>query len=340
MNQDHNESPITGLTVERMDGNILKIRWEAERADLKVNICACDSPDPIEQAEPAEEVRGRTEIEIKGLDPNKRYYFLVTPESGRPVMAAERLVPMERSYNFRDLGGYETRDGHRVKWGRVFRSDSLARLTEDDQVIFNGLGISLVCDLRTEDEVEGSPDRLPGDGSVGYLHFPTKHGEQGPTSAMARIMKGDISWLTDDFMVKGYIRNIEEFPDNWGAVIRHLTEPRNRPLVFHCTGGKDRTGVCAALILLVLGASEETVIQDYDLSNVVIARLLPRIYERLESAGVDSKKAEPYFTAPRECILALLDHIRGKYTSAENYLITRAGISEQTLALLRRELLE
>ena len=75
--------------------------------------------------------------------------------------------------------------------------------------------------------------------------------------AVERIKKGDDSWLTEDFMLSGYIHNLDEFAHIWGEVIRRLIEPENRPLLFHCTGGKDRAGTCAALILLALGVPEK-----------------------------------------------------------------------------------
>jgi protein-tyrosine phosphatase len=141
-------------------------------------------------------------------------------------------------------------------------------------------------------------------------------------------------------MVSGYIMNIEEFPHTWGTVFKRIIEKKSRPFVFHCTGGKDRAGTCAALILLALGVPEETVIYDHQLSNIFIAGLLKGIYKRLESYGVDPEKLKPYFTAPRECIVALIEHIRSTYGSAAKYLTDRADIDANTLDVLKEELLE
>jgi protein-tyrosine phosphatase len=262
---------------------------------------------------------------------------MMQEEKSRPI-SKERRVPLEGAVNFRDLGGYETSDGRKVKWGQVFRSDSLARLSARDQTVLRGMGIRLVCDFRTPGEVKKAPDRLP-DGTR-YLHLPVVHGEFDSVTALERMGKGDISWLTDDFMVNGYIKNIEKFGGTWGRVLNRIIDPESRPLVFHCTGGKDRAGVCAALFLLALGVPEDTVIYDHGLSNVYIGELLGRIYEWIREVGIDPDEVAPYFTAPRECIVSSLDHIREVYVSVANYLWTKAGIDNKKLSLLKDQLLE
>ncbi len=340
MVQDKKASRISNVTVDRNGKDAVRISWETGFKNLEVSIYVGESPHRIDAASPAFRVRGKTWADIKELNHKARYYFLVVPQGGKSVITAERRVSLEGSVNFRDLGGYETRDGARVKWGRVFRSDSLARLTVEDQSILRQMGIKVVCDFRTKAEVEQSPDQLPEDVSIEQLHLPITHGEFNFVTALERIKQGDDSWLTDGFMVSGYIMNIEEFPHTWGTVFKRITEKKSRPFVFHCTGGKDRAGTCAALILLALGVPEETVIYDHQLSNIFIADLLKGIYKRLESYGVDPEKLKPYFTAPRECIVALIDHIGTNYGSAAKYLTDRAGIGVNTLEMLKRELLE
>ncbi|MCP4669405.1 MAG: tyrosine-protein phosphatase [Deltaproteobacteria bacterium] len=339
MIQDRHTPTISNVTVERTGKNRVRISWETGMKDLEVSIYVGESPDRIERTSPAFKAKGKTWADIKGLDRNARHYFLVAPQGGNSLITAERRISLEGSVNFRDIGGYETGDGARLKWGQVFRSDSLARLTAEDQSILKQMGIKVVCDFRTTAEIEKAPDQLPEEGAIEQLHLPITHGEFNFVTALERIKQGDDSWITDDFMVRGYIMNIEEFSHTWGAVLKRITEKKSRPFVFHCTGGKDRAGTCAALILLALGIPEETVIYDHQLSNVFIADLWKVIYKRLESYGVDPKKLEPYFTAPLECIVALIDHISSTYGSVTHYLKERAGIGEETLALLKKELL-
>ncbi|MBW1783973.1 MAG: tyrosine-protein phosphatase [Deltaproteobacteria bacterium] len=285
-------------------------------------------------------VTGTNQAEISGLNPDLRYYFRLVPDGQSGIVIGERQVHLEGAVNCRDLGGYETTDGRRIRWGQVFRSDSLSRLTEKDQVKIAQLRLRIVIDFRTPNEVKKSPDRLPQDDSLAYVNLPITHGEFDFVDAVERIKRGDDNWLTEDFMVSGYIHNVDEFSGLWGDVIRRLTRPENRPLLFHCTGGKDRAGTCAALILIALGVPKETVIEDHQLSNTLIADLIEKVYDRIASYGVDPQKLSPYFTAPRECITSLLDHLQKAYGSPVGYLKRAAGLTDEILALLKEELLE
>ncbi len=261
-------------------------------------------------------------------------------ESGARFLTSERRMPMEGAVNFRDIGGYPTTDGRQVKWGRVYRSDGLARLTVKDHQILRRIGLRRIFDFRTPAEVSVSPDHLPEDDAIEYVNLPVRHGAIDFTVAMNRLQKGDAAWLTPDFMVNGYIRNLEEYPEVWGQVICYLAKvPDDQAIVFHCTGGKDRTGTCAALILLMLGVDEDTVIQDHQLSNAYIADMLPGIYQAIASYGIDPELLAPYFTAPREGITAILDHIRNSYGSASAYLSVKAGVQKETQELLKGKLL-
>jgi protein-tyrosine phosphatase len=301
---------------------------------------ALNSPRKINRKASVASVKGKTSVEIDGLESDARHYFEVVPEGGQGMIVAERPQPFEGIVNFRDLGGYETTDGRRLKWGQVFRSGHLARISEKDKILIKRMGIKVICDFRSPGEVEAQPDWLPEDGSVTYDHYPIVHGEFDPVDAMERLQKGDISWLTEDFVIKRYIKKIDEFPNVWGEIIHTLSDPKNRPLVFHCTAGKDRAGACAAIILLALGVPEDIVIYDHGLSNVYIADALKMINERIKALGIDPDDVAPYFTAPRNAIIAFVDHIRETYGSAADYLRTKAGISNETLALLKKELLD
>jgi protein-tyrosine phosphatase len=285
-------------------------------------------------------VKGKTYTNITGLEPDARYYFKIVSDTGSVTIISERRVTLDGSVNFRDLGGYETIDGRRVKWGLLFRSDNLGRLSGRDVELLRHMGIELVCDFRTPAEAKRLPDRFPKGDHTRYLHLPIRHGEFDPVNTFKRIQQGDIGWMTEDFMVKGYIKNIENFASLWSRFFNCLAESSNRPVVFHCTGGKDRAGVCAALILLVLGVPEGTVIADHSLSNVYISGVLKKIYARIQSYGVEPQQVASYFTAPRKAIVAFIEHIRLTYGSAAGYLRKRTGIGQKFIDQLKEDLLE
>jgi len=337
---NHNEKKITlsDIQVRRIDSETVELCWQPKDCKPTIFVCAGLRRKDVLQKVPVGESNNGC-VKINGLDPGTRHYYHVVDEDGTRRLTAERRVVLEGTVNFRDIGGYKTSDGREVKWGKVFRSDGLARLTDKDHQVLSQMGIERVFDFRSPAEVSEAPDKLPEDGSIIHVHLPVTHGKFDFIDAMARLKKGDSSWLTPDFMVNGYISNIENSAGFWGEVINSIADPKGPSILFHCTGGKDRTGTCAALILLMLGVDEETVVKDHQLSNIYIAAMLPDIFKLIASYGVDPDKLVPYLTAPLDCIHAFLDHLRNHYGSASEYLAKKAGVKKETQALLKEKLL-
>ena len=331
---------ITNIKVDRTEQGDFRIDWKPLVENLKVSVYTGKSPATIDLKKPAISVTNQSSAVLKGLDPKVRHYFAVKPDGGRKIITAVRRVKLEGAYNFRDLGGYPAIDGRRTKWGRIYRSDSLTRLTASDQAILKQIGIKLVCDLRAPAEVKKRPDRLPEDGAIEYLNFPIVSGNFDTVTAHEKIVNGDIDWLTEDYMINGYINTIDAYATTWAALFERLASPASYPLVFHCTGGKDRAGVCAALILLSLGIPEETVIYDHGLSNEFLAEILPKLYSYFSSFGIEKENLLPYLTALPAAMTTLLDHIRHSYGSAVDYLKNKAGVSQETLNGLKKDMLE
>jgi len=340
MTPNINETQLNDISLIRADDGSVEISWKISDKSRKFTVYAGESPDHIDRQNPVSSSRANSSAKIPGLDPDVRYYFEVVTDRGSKIIISDRRVPLEGSVNFRDLGGYETSDGRRVKWGQVFRSDHLGRLTNRDISFVQRIGIRTVCDFRTPAEAKKLPDRfLPTDRGR-RLHLPIQHGEFDPAGTFDRIKSGDVEWMTEAFMIEGYIKNIDDFAPVWSTFFKTLADGSRRPLVFHCTGGKDRAGVCAALILLSLGVPEETVIHDHALSNRYIAAVLEKIYDQIRAHGVDPNQVAPYFTAPKNAIVAAVRHIRRTYVSAADYLINKAGVDDKLIARLREDLLE
>jgi len=340
MNPKINDTHLEDVSLTRTGNDSVKISWNIKNKKGKVAVFLGENPEVMDHRQPAAAVTGKSAVNISGLDPDTRYYFDVVPSDGPNTIISERRVQLDGSVNFRDLGGYRAVDGRRVRWGKVFRSDNLGRLVDRDVGYLEKMGVRLVCDFRTPAEIQKLPDRYPRSDHGRALRLPIRHGESDPANTFDRIKNGDIGWMTEAFMIKGYIKNIEDFAPLWAAFFNTLAEPSNRPLVFHCTGGKDRAGVAAALILLVLGVPEETVVRDHGLSNLYIAAVLDRIYDRIRSMGVNPADISAYFTAPQKAIIAVLKHLAKEYGSAANYLINKAGADEKKLIRLKEDLLE
>ncbi len=333
------ESPLHEATVTRTGADSVRIRWHPSAGPQEVAVFEGESPAGIDRQKPLARTSAAV-VALDGLDPHCPHYFELVPAQGRPLIVAERRVPAEGTVNLRELGGYRAVDGRRVKWGQIFRSDNLARLTDAGLALVRRLGLKLVCDFRTRAEAARSPGRFPGTEGPAYLPLPIQHGEYEPTATFERIKNGDYAWMTEEFMFQGYVDNLERHAPVWAAVFEKLGDRPHRPLLFHCTGGKDRTGTCAALILLALRVPEETVVADYGLSEQLVDGVRKMIYRQIESLGVDVRKVAPYFSAPVGRMRALIEYINTTYGSAVEYLTQKAGVREALIERLRGELLE
>jgi protein-tyrosine phosphatase len=327
-------------SVIRRSEDCVEIRWTSTGVDSGVTLYRGDSPERIEIDTPVAHLDNAHSVVLCGLDPGRPHFFRLVAEGGATLVVGERRPAVEGAPNLRDLGGYEANDGRCVKWGTIFRSSNLARLTDKGMALVKQLGIRFVCDFRTEAEAARAPDRFPDSSRTGYLQLPIQHGDFEPTAVFDRIRNGDYAWISEEFMLQGYIESIECHFPVWLRFFNLLADSRCRPLLFHCTGGKDRTGAAAALILLALGVPEETVVRDYGLSDGYNTAVRREINDHLGSLGVDIAKVAPYFTAPESRMRALLAHINRTCGSAVDYLVKRAGVREETLERLRADLLE
>ncbi len=253
---------------------------------------------------------------------------------------SRRRLELDGPVNFRDLGGYEAAAGRSVRWGRVYRSDSLGRLSQGDLGRLGELGVRLVCDLRMEGERKAEPSRIPQRPGIRVELLPIG-GIVAETRVMGqRVREGRVREVGVETMVAVYLELLEAHAASFGAVVAHAAEPSSLPLVVHCTAGKDRTGIAAGLILSALGVPEESVLDDYEMtiryhSSELIARLRPE----MESRGIDFDKVETFFSAPRAVMAATLEGLRARHGSVEGYLLGPGGLDADRLESLREALL-
>lgn len=333
-------APISDVSADRNSKGELIISWQSKRKQLPISVYHGTTPETIQSKVPIKITKDPAAVIRSQLDPTVPHYFKILFEGNNAITVGERRLPLQETVNTRDLGGYETTDGRRVKWGKVFRSDHLARLTDKDIAFLQRLKIQSVCDFRTLVEVRNRPDRFPAGDSGSYVHLPVNHLQFEPGLLFEKLKNGDADWLTPEFLIEGYLLNVDQFASTWGEVFKRLADPAHLPLIFHCTGGKDRAGACAALILLALGVPEKTVISDYGLSNIYIADVVNQIYDQFDIDAQYRKKISPYFSAPQYCIEAMISHLNEKYGSAIAYLASRAGVTEEMLQTIKSQLLE
>lgn len=170
--------------------------------------------------------------------------------------------------NFRDLGGYATPDGSVVRWRRIFRSDHLAALTQNDRSVLNHLGLGRAVDFRGQAESAAVAYELP---DVHYHALPIEPTIVQRAKEMAQAGHQMTAPVAVRLMQDTYRAFVSDNTQQFAGLFEQLLID-DTPLVFHCTAGKDRTGFAAALILLALGVPRAVVMQDYLLTNGLYSR--------------------------------------------------------------------
>lgn len=256
-----------------------------------------------------------------------------------------RHIPLSGQPNFRDLGGYRSRDGRRVKWGAVYRSGELSKLTEDDLGKLEELGIKTVVDLRSPGEVSArGPSRMPPGAKTLPLSITSS---DMFAKLIPMFLEGDFSQLPADLLERVNRALVRDFTEQFGGLLRALSDPANRPLVFHCTQGKDRAGFGAAMVLSALGVPWDVVVEDYLLSNEFRQeendKMLGMIREFAGAKGgevVELSKIEGLLYVKPASLEAAHTEIRELHGDVESFLVDGLGCTPEGLERLRDDMLE
>ena len=228
-------------------------------------------------------------------------------------MAAERSVTFDAVFNFRDLGGYSVDKGLRVSRGRVFRSGELRHATGvDTRRITNEVGIRSVLDLRNKQELESQGVGPLRETAISYHNVPLATDRSIDLASLHRLRDNGELYLfvMDD---AGYQVRLMECLDI-------IANRDNMPLVFHCSAGKDRTGVLAAILLSVLGVADDDVIEDYALTASAMPGHLSRSRKDPDTAKfLDSLPDYMHQSSPAS-MATFLSALRLRYGSVRGYL--------------------
>tara|TARA_Y100000766_G_scaffold22265_1_gene15469 strand:+ start:72 stop:818 length:747 start_codon:yes stop_codon:yes gene_type:complete len=245
-----------------------------------------------------------------------------------------RHVNLIGASNFRDLGGYETEDGMKLKRGLIYRSDNLSHLSEEDLQKINEIGIKTVCDFRSDIELDEFPSLFSEKTLPKLKHIPIK--TLGTRDLRELSIKDDV---TSEEMAREmqhhYVLYVHQHKKKYRDFI-NLVALGEIPLVFHCFAGKDRTGFGALLYLGLLGVKKETIIEDYLLTNKFFKG--PIVNE--EWRDTSSEKLQPLFEARVDYINASFSEIYSSYNSIEDFVVKELEIDSQTLDLLKTRILE
>ncbi|MEU8772602.1 tyrosine-protein phosphatase [Streptomyces sp. NPDC048606] len=242
-------------------------------------------------------------------------------------MPHSRHIPFERLHNFRDLGGYRTADGRTLAWGTLYRADSLGKLSGADWDRFLDLGVRTVIDLRYPWEIEAK-GRIPEPERFAYAnlsieHRPYDQAAIDPDVDPWRYLADRFAEVAED--------GVEEIR---GAL--ELIADGTGPTVFHCTSGKDRTGLIAAFVLTLLEVPEEEILADFALTELATARLTADWHAAHPGRTM---RWPSYGRAPATVMSLVLADLTTRYGSPAAYLTETVGITPDTVARLRARLL-
>ncbi|NND82566.1 MAG: tyrosine-protein phosphatase [Gammaproteobacteria bacterium] len=272
----------------------------------------------------------------------------------------QRLLQIEGLINFRDLGGYLTRDGATVQWGKVYRSAQLDRLSPNGIRDLAAMNIQTVVDLRFSDETELYPTiqlAVPDAEILSWRDTPDHKGEdEGDMRSRAMQLSWRSSLESQDpvqvreAMRSNYPKKLYSHRAIYRAMLIRLQRD-NTPLLFHCAAGKDRTGVAAALILALLDVPRETIVEDYLITQSQTQHLMDAWLtggatdegerEQLQSrlGSYSREVVQPIFDADEAYIATLLDYVDENYGGFHEYAYQQLDLSDADIDLLRQNLL-
>jgi len=237
---------------------------------------------------------------------------------------------LQGASNFRDVGGYLTSNGQRVRRGRVFRSDHLAGLSDADVARLQAMGVGHSLDFRGVAEYTATPYDIPGVQRVALTIEPTVIARM-----QALVAQGIVPTTeeTVELMRETYRDFVNRNAGTYGRFMKHLLE-QPTPQVFHCTAGKDRTGFAAALLLSALGIDRGTIEHDYLLTN--------QLYRRdpsLEGQG-HAHVMKVLWQVQPEFLHAAFETVDAQHGGMREYLHGAIGLTPQELLELQRMLLQ
>jgi protein-tyrosine phosphatase len=242
------------------------------------------------------------------------------------------VVPLEGGSNFRDLGGYRTKDGRTVRRGAVFRSAHLGNLTSIDRAALGRIGVRTIVDLRGVNEAAATPHRVDGiDCRIVGAHIEPQLGDK----IQVAVADGSASpHLMMQFLTEHYRDYPHRCAPGFRTLFATLSDGTHRPLVFHCTAGKDRTGFASALLLTLLGVPWETVMDDYLRTNELWTGHIGRYPELdIDTRAAIVEARTPYLEAAFEVV-------RADYGGPEQFAERALSLDGAARERLRADLLD
>jgi protein-tyrosine phosphatase len=250
--------------------------------------------------------------------------------------SAQRKLQLKGAVNCRDIGGYATKDGHHVKWNKLYRSAEMSKLTDSDLLELRQRQISTVVDFRGVEESKRAPDHL--NVNMDYLLCPA-----GSDSSLVGWMKTVSSLKSGgDSMMISYYGKTEFFAARYKPFFQKLIAlPDGQAILYHCTAGKDRTGIGTALLLYSLGVPYETILNDYLASNYYRRSENEKmVHSMINGMHMNEDVAWSPVSVKKEYLDATFEAIREQYGSVDNFLKNELDLDQTKIDLIKTKFLQ
>ena len=328
------EKPDIRVVCETTPNGYHKIKWEIFPPMVgTVKIYESTLPDSFKIYSPvAESDISKGFANVFFTPTAERSYFKLVFNKKHSVITAERIVPMQGLTNFRDLGGYYNSTGNQTRWGKLFRSSTLANATFQDAIVFRNLNIRTVIDFRTEKERYDEPTRriasnvynFPLKGSPFNLYF---------DKVLAGEMRaGDVKVYAQDV----FVSLLENNSDYFSKMFDILLDAGNYPVLINCTTGSDRSAIAAALILAALDIDMDQIVSDYMLTNkqTDLSSIIP--YGNIFMREPEIQETfTAYYRVHKSTITYTFDKILKEYETIDNYFDTVLELTAKKREKLR-----
>lgn len=273
-------------------------------------------------------------------------------------LGAQQFLPVRGILNTRDLGGYAVQDGRKVRSRMLIRAAHLADATDADLEYLAGVPVKKIIDFRVEEELKGKADRMvpgteyiaiPVDASGNAIADATEKEKKKFIGNKKFEVKKVIVFAAFNEMAQRVSRQMYPIllfdPDcqkQFAEFFRQVLAIENGAVLYHCTQGKDRTGIASALLLAALGADRETIIADFDATNKVYEKDVKKYSRRVRFLGGKDKEVavvKAFLGCNTDNFVAALDRIDREYGSLDAYLKGPVGLTDEDMQVLRERYL-
>lgn len=257
--------------------------------------------------------------------------------------AKDSHIPLPGTVNLRDLAGMPVSNGV-LAAGKFLRGEVVVHTSPGDhaQVFdpewkprYQKLNIRQVIDLRNDDEVKLQPSAWADATGAEVRHHSLRYGGIAvERDLLSRLLSGELEKFDEAAMTDFLVELFDSRPIEMAGIAKSMAD--GGPVLIHCTAGKDRTGAVVAVMLSAIGASDEHIVADYQMTEVLRPNSALKHVDRFREAGADIEASAALFGSPAESMRAALTHLQQRYGDATRYLTEAGGLEHHDLVRLQQ----